>query len=333
MAFAKLSKRELVLAALAGENAGRVPISLWGHFPSDPHRSDDLVAETLKFQRQFDWDFVKLMPSGMYYPEALGCTLTPASGPGAVNGLANSVIKQPSDWAALPVLDPHQGWLGEHLRSVKLVREALGPDILIIESIFSPLTVAHKLCLHLAFADQVTNHRAALEIGLRAIAEGTKRFAAACLDAGADGFFFATQEPNAGTLSREDYLALGKRFDLDVLGAVADRCSFNLLHVCQTEIYADLVADYPVHSINWDASNGRPNLTEARLAWPGKTLLGGLDRDGAINLGTPDEAAADVRRAVAEAGRDRFIVGASCALRVARPDANLLAARAAVESL
>ncbi len=328
--MATMSKRERVLAVLNGERADRVPISLWGHFPSDPHRAEELAAATIESQRRFDWDFVKLMPSGMYYPEALGCTLTPASGPGAVNGLADSIIKQPEDWERLPVLDPREGWLAEHVRAVRLVREALGPDVPIIQTLFSPLTVAHKLSLHLPYERSLREYRSSLEAGLRAITEGSKRFAEATLEAGADGFFFATQEVNRDTLSEADFLALGKRYDLEILNLVAGRASFLLLHVCRENILAELVADYPVHAINWEIQKTRPTLAEARAVWR-QTLVGGLDRHGALLTGTPDDVRSEVRRVVAEAGPERFIVSAGCALPTACPVANLLAARAAVE--
>lgn len=329
--MAASSKRERVFAALRGEVADRVPISLWGHFPSDPHRAEDLAAETIAFQRKYDWDFIKFMPSGMYYPEALGCTLTPAAGPGAVNGLSDSIVKRPEDWERLPVPDPREGWLAEHVRAVRLVREALGPDVPIIQTLFSPLTIAHKLSIHVPFEESLSRHRALLEAGLRAIAEGSKRFAEATLAAGADGFFFATQEANHDTLSDADFRGLGKAYDLDVLRAVEGRATFNLLHVCRVNIMAEAVADYPVQAINWDSDHTRPALAEAHSVW-GQTLVGGLDRHGAILGGTPDDVAAEVRQSIAEAGPAGLIVSAGCALPVACPEANLRAARRAVEA-
>jgi uroporphyrinogen decarboxylase len=325
-----MSKRERVLATLHGEQTDRVPVSIWGHFRSDPHRAEDLAKATIENQRRYEWDFIKMMPSGMYYPEALGCTLTPASGPGAVNALADSIIKRPEDWERLPVLDPRAGWLAEHVRCVRLVREAIGPDVPILQTLFSPLTVAHKLSLHLAFEESVRSHRPRLEAGLRAILEGSKRFAAATLDAGADGFFFATQEANRDTLGEADFLALGKRYDLELLGAIRERASFLLLHVCRANILANLVADYPVHAINWEVQVTRPTLAEARSLWP-RTLVGGLDRHGALLDGTPDDVRSEVRQVLAEAGPGRFIVSAGCAIPTDCPPANLLAARAALE--
>ena len=328
-----MTARNRMAAAIAFQAVDRVPASFWGHFPSDPHRAEDLAAETVAFQREFDWDFVKMMPSGMYLPEALGCTLTPAAGPGAVNDLAESVIKRPEDWAALPALDPHQGWLAEHLRSIRLVREALGPDAPILETLFSPLTIAHKLSLHLPYRESVEEHRDSLLAGLASITETTKRFAAACLDAGADGFFFATQEANAGTLGRQDFVDLGRRFDLEVLQSLDERAWLNLLHVCRTEIYADLVADYPVQMINWDSERTAPSLEEARRVWAGVCLVGGLDRDGGLLVGAPSEVSSAVHRAVSLAGRQGLVIGAGCGLMVGTPRENLGAARAAVEGL
>jgi uroporphyrinogen decarboxylase len=324
------SKRERLQAALVGEPADRVPIGFWGHFPTDPRRAEDLARETLAFQRQFDWDFVKLMPSGMYYPEALGCTLTPASGPGAVNGLADSIVKRPEDWERLPVPDPREGWLAEHVRSVQLVRESLGPDVPIIQTLFSPLTIIHKLCVHVRFEESIERHRPRVEQALRAIAEGSKQFVAATLDAGADGFFFATQEATRDSLDDATFLALGKKYDLDVLESTRGRATFNLLHVCRANIMADLVADYPVHAINWESHGAPPSLAEARGIW-GQALVGGVDRYGVIVNGTPDDVREEVERAIEATGSRKLIVSAGCALSVARKAENLAAARRAVE--
>mgnify|MGYP000433421494 CR=1 FL=1 len=324
-----MTKRERIRAAIAHEDIDRVPASFWGHFASDPHTAAPLAEETLRFQRRFDWDFVKIMPSGMYYPEALGCTLSPASGPGAVNGLVDSIVKAGTDWHRIPVLTPDNRWLAEHVQTVRLVRDALGPDIPVIQTLFSPLTVAHKMCVHVSFEESVSDFRAELLEGLSSITTGTIEFAHACVDAGADGFFFATQEASRGSLSAEDFDALGRQFDLEILRSIRDRCSFQLLHVCRSDIRADMVADYPVDAINWEDQAPNPTMPEARRIWK-QALCGGLDRNGSLLHGTPEQVAADVAAVVASAGRLGLIISAGCALPVARPDANLDAVRAAL---
>src|SRR6058998_1478579 len=101
-----MSKRERVQAALKGDPVDRVPISFWGHFASDPRTGEEVAGACLAFQRRFDWDFVKMMPTGMFFPEAMGCQLTPPLGPGGANQLTSSVVNGPADWARLPEPDP-----------------------------------------------------------------------------------------------------------------------------------------------------------------------------------------------------------------------------------
>src|SRR5581483_3816874 len=242
MATETMSKRERVRAALAGDEVDRVPISFWGHFEADPRTGEEVAAACLAFQRRFDWDFVKMMPSGMYFPQALGCEITPASGPGGVNGLATSVVNSAADWARLPELDPTKGWLAEHVESVRIARRELGPDVPIIQTLFSPLTVAHKLSLNGAFGRYVREETDALIKGLESITRSSIKFAQATLDAGADGFFYATQDATLDELTEPEFERLGKAYDLQVLKALDDRAWFNLFHVCRESIMADEVA-------------------------------------------------------------------------------------------
>jgi uroporphyrinogen decarboxylase len=327
-----LTKRQRVEAALANQTPDRVPISFWGHFPSDPRTAPEIAAATLAFQHRFDWDFVKLMPSGMYFCQALGAEITPASGPGGTNGLATSPIAGADDWARLPIPDPRAGWLAEHVESVRLVRSALGPDVPIIQTLFSPLTIAHKLSLNGSFGRYLRRHRDALDEGLARIARASIDFAAATLDAGADGFFFATQEATLDELTEPEFSDLGHRRDHEVLAALGPRAWFNLLHVCREGIMADMVADYPVAAINWDSHHNFPSLEQAPRIWRA-ALVGGLDRHGPLLSGTPAEVEAATRAAVDSVGGRHLIVSAGCALPLARPDANLDAARRAVGAL
>ena len=124
----------------------------------------------------------------------------------------------------------------------------------------------------------------------------------AALEDGADGLFFATQEASREVLAEAEFLALGKPCDLEIPRSVEGRCALNLLHVCRTNIMADLAADYPAHAVNWESQRPNPSLEEARRIWP-YTLVGGLDRNGPLANGTPAEVVAEVRRAVARVDR------------------------------
>ena len=85
-----------------------------------------------------------------------------------------------------------------------------------------------------------------------------------------------------------------------------------------------------MHAINWHDRQTAPSLREARERFSG-CLAGGLDEDGPLAAGSPEECAAQVRDAVDQTGGRRLIVAAGCVALIDAPEANLRAVRAAVE--
>ena len=59
-------------AAISGAAPDRVPVALWKHFPGDDQDAGKLAARTLEWQRTWDFDLVKFMPSGTYGVEDWG---------------------------------------------------------------------------------------------------------------------------------------------------------------------------------------------------------------------------------------------------------------------
>ena len=57
---------------IAGEEVGCLPVSFWQHFPTHDQEASALAAATVAWQRRFDLDFVKFMPSGTYGVEDWG---------------------------------------------------------------------------------------------------------------------------------------------------------------------------------------------------------------------------------------------------------------------
>ena len=62
----EMSKQERLRATLSGERADRVPVALWRHFPGDDQDPDELAASTVAFQRQYDFDFIKVTPASSF---------------------------------------------------------------------------------------------------------------------------------------------------------------------------------------------------------------------------------------------------------------------------
>lgn len=325
-----MDKRERVRAALAGEPVDRVPISFWRHFPERDRTAAGLAEVTVEFQQAYDLDFIKLMPTGMYPTQDYGCQIEIAPGEGGTTRLVSSPISGPEDWRRLGRLDPAQGVLGQQVEAVRLIRRALGSEVPILQTLFSPLTVAQKMA-----PDRLLDHLAvdpeAVEAALGAIRDWSIDFARACLDAGCDGFFFATQLAARAAMPEATYVRFGEAYDRPILEALDPRAWFNLVHIHGHDTYFDLLVDYPVQAVNWHDRETPPTLAEA-LHRTDKCLVAGIHREGVIRHGSPAEAAAEVRDALAQTDGRRLIVAPGCVLPTGTPPANLRAARAAVES-
>lgn len=320
--------RERVTAALRGAPTDRPAISFWQHFPGRDGTARDLARATVAFQRRYEPDFVKLMPTGMYAVLDYGVQVRTSDDGIGTTRFVSGPVAASADWTRLPAVAPGRGVLAEQVEAVRLVREALGPDVPILQTIFSPLTMASKLVggdLSPAMVEAEEGFRVALE----RVARDVVAFGQACLRAGADGFFFATQLATHTALPSGAYERFGVPYDTAVLGALRAGSSLLILHLHGLDPFFDLADWYPVDGVNWHDRETRPHLAEA-LARTRAGLVGGIARMGAVVRGSPDAVAAEVRDAIAQTGGRRLVVAPGCVIPTDAPAANLLAARAAV---
>ena len=165
---------------------------------------------------------------------------------------------------------------------------------------------------------------------LDVIARTFAPFAAACLEAGADGLFFATRWATGTLLTAEEYAEFGRPYDLRVLEAVRG-APFTILHVCDSSNMLLDLADYPVQAWNWavtDPSN--PTLRDA-AGLPGMRI-GGLSNE-ALTADDPAEAAREAEAAWTLAGDRGWALGGNCTIPTTSRDANIRAAGRAIGAM
>ena len=326
----ELTKRERVERALRGDEVDRVPISFWRHFPGKDGTAEELAAETIAFQREYDLDLVKLMPTGMYAVQDYGCRVELQPGPIGTTRLVESPITRPDDWPRLSVVDPRSGVLGEQVRCVRLVREALGPDVPILQTIFSPLTMAAKM-VGSDFQRHITEAEDHLRVALERMAADVVAFGLACLEAGADGFFFATQLASPEVLPEETYRRLGVPYDLRVLDSLDDNegAWLTVLHLHGSRPLFNLANEYSVDAVNWHDRETEPMLGDA-MSLTQRGLAAGIARSGPIALGDVESTVTEVRNAIDQTGGRRLIVAPGCVVPWNAPAETLRAARMAV---
>jgi uroporphyrinogen decarboxylase len=327
-----MTHRERILAAIRGEPVDRVPIALWRHFPGDDGTSDGLAAAVVAFQSTYDFDLVKVTPASGYPAEAWGARLEPAGNEEGTRRYLRRVVASASDWRTLRPLDVHHGVFGRELKALQKVRAAVGADVHVLQTIFSPLTVAKQM----VGPDVVSHLRAHpddVDSALAVVSETTARFARASLEHGADGIFFAAQLARTDLLTAEEYRRHGLAFDMPILDAVRPHADLVLLHLCGENVMFDLTRDYAPDAVNWHDQTTPPALSDALARLPRGAVVGGLDRGAHLERGTPEAVRRAVEAAVAATGGRRLIVGAGCVTLVTTPPENLRAARDAVESV
>lgn len=323
-----MTKRERLAAAIAGQEVDRIPVALWRHFPVDDLYPEALAQSVAAFQHQYDWDFVKLTPSSHYSVHDWG---TRVEYHGHAHGTSDYItfpVGSADDLANLPPLDVYSGAMGEQLTCIRRLRELIGPDAPILETVFSPLDqIRHLVPLGLDMA-YLRNAPHQVSTALETVTRTTIAFVQAVLQAGADGIFFATQYATALRLSQSDYRELCRPFDLRVLEAAQDG-NFNLLHLHGQHTYFDLVADYPVHALNWHDRETGPSLADGAQRFP-RLVVGGLSQEDMVE-GTPEHVYAVAQEAIKQTGGQRLCLATGCVIPTVAPWGNMRALRAAAE--
>jgi len=312
-----MTKKERIDAALKGEPVDLVPISFWRHFYPQERDPSLLADALLAFQREFQWDFVKVNPRASYHTEPWGNQYHYSDDPHTPPTRTAHAVHTRADWARIRPLDI---WASEPLKQqlvlLELVKEGLQEEnVYFLHTVFSPLAIAYRLAGHSrerliqAMEEEQEELRAALE----AITQTFVAFARACIDLGASGIFFATTRlASADMMTEEQYRAFGTPYDQRVLEAVKDRPGFNLLHLCGDNVFFDALMGYPVDALSWDATlPGNPSLREGR-ARSGKMVVGGVSHTATLESGTEEDVAREVALGIEETGGRGYVIAPGC---------------------
>lgn len=324
-----MNHRERIEACLEGNPADRVPVALWRHFPVDDQDPTRLAQATLNFQNTFDFDLVKVTPASSFCLRDWGVQDVWKGATEGTREYVNRVIKEPDDWARLPVLNPTRGYLADQLESLKIITSELGDSVPVIQTIFNPLTQAKNLSGQQKLISHMRKYPQAVHAGLKIIAESTRRFIEAIQQSDIAGVFYAVQHAQHGMLTPQEYREFGRAYDLELLEATK-MYWLNMLHLHGEDIMFETLADYPVQIMNWHDLDTEPSLNEGLKQFQG-AVCGGLRREQTMVLGTPEQVKAEANQAIQITSGKRFILGTGCVVPITAPFGNLKAARESVE--
>jgi uroporphyrinogen decarboxylase len=315
-------------SCLRGEKVDRTPVSLWRHFPVDDQTPENLAQATLQFQSLYDFDLVKVSPSSSFCLKDWGVEDAWMGDTEGTRRYTKRVIAKPQDWERLPVLEPTADHLDAQLTCLRLIRAGLGPEVPMIQTIFSPLAQAKNLAGAERLLVHLRRYPQALLKGLETITESTRRFMETARDVGVDGFFYAVQHAQAHLLSEGEYTSFGMPFDRMLLDPVQDLWC-NVLHIHGQDIFFDLMATLNLPIINWHDRDTEPSLSKARKEFAG-VVCGGIGRDTLVYQ-DPEQVQKEAEEALKHTGETRFVLSTGCVVPIIAPHGNILKARRSVE--
>ncbi|MGD8564174.1 MAG: uroporphyrinogen decarboxylase family protein [Desulfarculaceae bacterium] len=325
----KMSKSERVRAALSIEEPDRIPISIWLHYPHKDQDPRGLAEYQVEAMRQFDYDFIKLMPFGLYTVQDWGCQIKIFCTPHEPAVVEKYGVQCLEDWESLEELSADYGTWGKQLQLARHVGKLLQGEAPFIQTIFSPLTTARKLAGDRIFKD-LKEATDILHQALGVITATTINFVKANIEAGVSGFFFATQCACTDLMTSEEHNEFGKKYDLEVFDSFVDATFFNVLHLHGDNVMFQDLLDYPANCLNWHDRWVQPSLGQARKM-TAKCLMGGINEKEVLAKETPQIISRHVEEAVRDAGKKGLILGPGCVADPKTPATNYYAARLSAE--
>jgi len=319
--------KERIQACLQGEILDRPPVALWRHFPVDDQSPETLARATLHFQRNYDFDLVKVTPASSFCVRDWGVEDAWRGDTEGTRQYTKRIIHDPRDWEHLTVLDPSAPHLAAQLECLRLIRAELDSNTPVLQTIFSPLAQAKNLAGNEILLTHLRLYPDAVRKGLEVITESTRRFVEAALGTGIDGVFYAIQHAQADLMTNEQYDAVALPYDRKSLEP-AKELWCNILHLHGLHIYfSRSILDginFPI--VNWHDRETFPSLVEAQIFAPGIVACGGLRQDTLV-YGTQADVREEAEDAIHRTKGRQFILATGCVVPIIAPHGNILAAR------
>lgn len=313
-----MNKRERVLTVVNGLKADKVPAGFWLHFPPAAAQGEAALAAHLRFFNDSGTDICKVMNENL---------LT-----------ADPHLQSAADWAALQPFSTDSDLFTRQVELVRSIVAAVGDSAVVLATIHGVVASASHVLGGPTIYDtdrdrlvrDLRENPEAMRLGLAKVADYLAALTRACLEAGADGIYYAALGGEENFYTDAEFAEFIRPLDLRVMAAASGRKGFNVLHVCKDHLNLERYRGYPGDVVNWGVFSANPSLTDGRAIFPDKVLLGGLDdRSGVLVDGSHAEIAAAVQTVLQEAGDGPFILGADCTLPTDIDPARIRAAVAA----
>ncbi|MDD3193574.1 MAG: uroporphyrinogen decarboxylase family protein [Oscillospiraceae bacterium] len=297
-----MTKKERVIAAIQGGPVDHIPSGFWLHFPETCFYGDSAVKAHLDFFRETGTDIQKIMNEN----------LVPCDIP----------IKKAADWKNLKPFSRHSPFIVNQVELIKRILEQTGGEGMTLATVHGIVASAWHARGGSAgyetgsslLAAHLREDPKAVSYGWEVLSDGLAILTEACLEAGADGIYYAALGGETYLFTDEEFETYIKPHDLKILKA-AEKSPYNILHICKDRLNLERYRDYPCAVVNWGVYEQNPSLQVGAALFSDKVILGGLDdRAGVLIDGDETQIKAAVQQVLHTMEGRRFILGADCTL-------------------
>lgn len=279
-----------------------IPCGFWMHFPSECSVGDASIAIHNNYYYETHVQLLKIMNEHPYH--------------------IDFAVEKPEDWRRIKKARLQDTDYVNFLDEIRRIR-ACHKESYILATIHGVLVSACHATEGMGkfpnLNNMVTRHLKedpeSVCMGLSEIAATLEDLSIACIEAGADGIYYAALGAEESRFTEEFYCKYVKPIEVRMLGNVMNKGDV-FLHICKDYPRITMFADYPCHVVNWTAHCCNTTLEEALDLFKDKRIMCGFDNKPGSPLYVEPMAdiQSEIMKLAAQVGRDRLLIGADCTL-------------------
>ena len=312
-----MDKRTRVLNAMNRQPVDHVPVGFWFHFAGEEAMGDACVQAHLKYYRETDLDFVKIMCDG-YFPYPVP-----------------EKLEKPEDWENMKPLDADHPFIREQVERARKIVDAIGNERCVFYNVFAPFSSLRFGAQERGLDDagvmeHIRLNQNAVMKALDVIAQTNALLAELLItEGGCDGVYYCVQGGEFDRFTPEEYTRIIRPSDLYVLEHANRFSDNNIIHMCGwagNRNRLDLWKDYPSKVVNWAVHVEGVDLDEGRYLFDGRTSLGGFEthwdehtQQGIMYTGSKEEVQEYTRQIILNHGKQGLMLGGDCTIDAKLP--------------
>ena len=307
-----MDKRTRVLNAMNKLPVDHVPCGFWFHFGGKEAHGEDCVQAHLKYYRETDLDFMKVMSDGFFaYPLSYN-------------------VQKCEDWYKLAPIGKDHPYIKDQVWRAKRLVEEIGSERCIFYNVFAPFSAIRFATDDAFVMECLKEDPNAVLYALDVIAQDQALLSELLIrEAGCDGIYFPVQGGEWDRFTPEEYHKYVSPSELYVLEHANRWSDNNILHCCGWAGDKNNLAlwkDYPVKCVNWAVHVEEVSLEEGRVLFGNKATLGGFKtlwdanhEEGILYEGTKEELQEYTRNMILDHGKLGFMIGGDCTISTKLP--------------